>query len=274
MKLDSVPRHMLQKLLELDDCARKFTEAAVKAEREAERLRQLCNNSRAPTEEHRAANRDFPAAFEHSKRISALARAEQAALDGCKAWIDRLDHHAIFSVVTIDTSGYDLASTYTRLQEIDDRVREVTSAPTPKGREWWAEYVSRRGRAGEFAIHGERVFYPRALTANRMNLNGYAEDDPNPLLWDCALWPQETLERLLAIDEQRCSHPYPPGERPAVLARLNEEKLVLQYVASALVDAVRADPGALQVMRDMATPPAATLQVKVKLPTSEHSQAA
>ena len=278
MQRNKIPREVLDRLLDVDDDARTFTEAADKAEREVERLRSIANNSNwSDVKEHKAARDQLEAtgpggtrvpgpAIKNAEESARLAKNEQTILSACKIFIERLDDRIEFEDVSVSTDGHDLKTVHARLKEIDDLVREIETAPLPKGRAWWADYVDGLARAGEFEFSAGRVFWPMDMNANKRNLSGFSEHDANPLLLECLLRPEETVEKLIAIDERICSRKFPPAERPARLAQLNEEKLSLRHLECALIKRVRDGGRGQMVERDPSTPPQCVLGVKVRLP--------
>jgi hypothetical protein len=266
MRLSSVPPFVKDRRIEIERVSRRYAAAAIEAEREAERLRLLANNSHAPTEEHRQANERFPPALQHAKEVRALASAEQKVFDAIERLIQSDTIEFESEPVAVDTAGYDWATVNARLAEIDRELHELTTAFTPHSRAEIELYVSLLGRAFERGIkfQGDKMIFP---------VDVFNETEPDWWKKDCSMQPQVAVEWRLRIEQERAAHPYPPGERPAALVRLNAEKLKLQYIAAKLVDQIRDGDRGQQVMRDASFPPQCVLGAGIKLPTRAQAAA-
>jgi hypothetical protein len=262
---NNIPTFVLRRLRALAADAKRFEEAATEAEREAERRRVLANTGRN-TEETKARQQAFDAAREHALQVRALANAERRTHDGCEALIKQADNRCKIEEVVTDTAGRDLPMVRARLKELDKEIRALEVAFVPATREQIAAYVSRVGAKFE---RGMDLRVSGGELQTRFPVDFYNELEPDWWRLKCAMEPAAAIDWLMRLSEQRASVPLPVDQRASALEKLSAEKLSLQHVESALVDAVRADPGALQVMRDPGMPPQCVLGIKVTLPSSE-----
>jgi hypothetical protein len=265
MRLKDVPPFVKDKQIEVGRLVRRYGAAAIEAEREAERLRLIANNSHAPTEEHRQAKERFPAALQHAKEVRALAAAEQKVFDSIEKLLEEASDSAKFEKVEVDTSGYTLESAYAKLKEIDAQLHAIATAFTPHSRAEIELYVAVLGRAFERGIkfQGDKMIFP---------VDVFNETEPDWWKKECSLHPAAVIEWYLRVEAERAAHPYPASERPAAVARLNEEKATLQYVIAKLVDTTRDGDRGPQVMQTM--PGLCVLRARIILPEAKEARAA
>ena len=88
MKLDSCPRHLLQKFVELSDCTDEFDKTADAAAARLERLRGVVTQSQKTSyEDYERTKGEFEHLLSEVPKLQSLARAERAALTRCKGFV-------------------------------------------------------------------------------------------------------------------------------------------------------------------------------------------
>jgi hypothetical protein len=269
MHENNIPTFVLRRLRALEQSVKRFTAAAVEAEREAERLRILANTQRTPKETE-AAQKAFFDALAHAKEVRSLANVEKLVHDGCEALIKEADNRCKIEDAATDPAGRDLAAVNAQLAELDKQIHAITVAYVPPSRAEIEAYVAEVGAAFERGVDMRSV---GGRLQTRWSTDFFNELVPDWWRQLCAVQPEVAIAWAVKLNERRAAQVLPVDQRSAALEKLNAEKLSLQHIASALIDAVRADAAALQVMRDPATPPAATLQVKIRLPSTERAAA-
>jgi hypothetical protein len=133
MKLDSLPRAVLQSLVQLDDEAKGWaTEHDALAEK-VERLRAIINGriEGVTREAYALAQKEFDGV--HREMVAAKARAQAAASTAAsvKVWIDALDQRTRMTVVQLKAAGLSLDKTRKRIAAINSERRAIANAITP-----------------------------------------------------------------------------------------------------------------------------------------------
>src|SRR5262249_15758403 len=163
MHLNNVPGYIKDKRIEVERVMRRYAAAATEAEREAERLRALANDSHAPVQEHRRALAEHPAALKHAKDVRALAAAESLVFDAIEKMLQEAGDSTKFEHLEVNTAGHDVATVNAKLTELDKQIHAIQTAYVPRSREQIELEVSALGRAFERGVKfqsGGKMIFP------------------------------------------------------------------------------------------------------------------
>jgi hypothetical protein len=281
MRLNSVSQPILVRLLALDDEA---TELAAQAD-QAERALQLCRDklngkTEITLEQVPRVQAEFNKLLQTAPAMRQAANTAQRLVSAVKAWIDGLPPDTSLQQVSVAVDGHDLTSVRKELKAATEELRVLKGAPVPSDNigERVRSYFNELARGARPEVRGFgagqrlEVHWPEYGNANRANLTGFNPVHCDALLTLAWLFPNEMVERLLAVIEAAASELLPPVERPARIAELQTKIEELLRIEVALVNAAKADGQRLS--HNPAASPEALLGVKVATPRVPRMQRA
>jgi hypothetical protein len=264
MTYDSLPQHVLAKLLSLDEGVEALSARASAIERDIEnrRARRYGNLQRAD-DNPRLLEAELERLLAEQKVGQKQLQAEQAVLSACKGWLDRLPAGTKLEPVAVTADGHDLAGVRGRIKAAIAELEALRRAPAPSEdiEARVRDYV--RGLAPKVRGIGvgERlsIVWPGAQSSSG---SGYiSEHTCDPLALLAVLFPDRMLSLVMAEVERMANDPLPVGQRAPRIAALERELDKLHRVEEALVaDAIAAGQ---PVHRSPSAPPAAVLGVRV-----------
>jgi hypothetical protein len=207
MTYDSLPRHVLAKLLALDEEV-----AALKAGADAvedgieDRRARLWGNVRRADDNPRLLEAELNTLMADQKALQKRLQAEQAVLSACKTFLDRLPAGTKLEPVPVTTDGHDLAGVRKRINGANSELDALKRAPAPsddiEARVW--SYL--RGLAPKVRGIGvgERlsIVWPGAQTPS-----GYiSEHTCDPLALIAALFPDRMLALVMGEVDSPATH--------------------------------------------------------------------
>jgi hypothetical protein len=263
MTYDSLPQHVLVKVLSLDEAVEALSGRTDAIERDIEnrRARRYGNLQRAE-DNPRLLEAELERLVADQKMLQKRLQAEQAVLSACKGWLDRLPAGTKLEPVAVTADGHDLAGVRGRIKAANTELEALRRAPAPSEdiEARVRDYV--RGLAPKVrgVGVGERlsIVWPGAQSSSP----GYiSEHTCDPLALLAALFPDRMLSLVMAEVARLANDPVPLAERPRRVAALEHELDELHRVEEALVAAAIA--AGHPVHRSPLAPPAAVLGVRV-----------
>jgi hypothetical protein len=264
MTYDSLPQHVLAKLLSLDEGVEALSARAGAVERDIENRRaRLWGNIRRADDNPRSLEAELEKLLAEQKVEQRRLQAEQAVRSVCKAWLDGLPAGTKLEPVAVTADGHDLAGIRDRIKAANAELDALKRAPAPSSdiEARVRDYV--RGLAPKVrgVGVGERlsILWPGAQSSLG---SGYiSEHTCDPLALLAALFPDRMLALVMGEVERMANDPLPVAQRAPRVAALERELDELHRVEEALVaDAIAAGSS---VHRSPSAPPAAVLGVRV-----------
>jgi hypothetical protein len=202
--------------------------------------------------------------------LRTAARIETEILQRCRAWLDALPTVGLELVSPAVGEQDTLQTVRARLQDIAAELKRLNLVPLPDPRlrhkiEAYVQQLAANAHPelqGIAAGETLRVYWPAEERAGRRQLNGFDTITANALLMTAWLQPGLLVDRLVAIANRMADEYCPAAERPARIAALQDEILLLRYAEEAFV--TRALAAGDPIVRDPAAPVEAVLLVRVK----------
>ena len=262
MNYDSLPPHVLVKLLALDETLAAFKAGADAVERGIEDLRgRLFGNARRADDNTRSLQAELEKLLAYQKVMQQRVQAEQSVLSACKAWLERLPGDTKLEPVAVTADGHDLDDVRRRIKAANAELGALRRAPAP------SEDIEARVRDYVRGLMptvrgvgvGERlsIVWPGAQTASQF----ISEHTCDPLSLVASLFPDRMLALVMAEVERMANDPLPVAQRPPRIAALERALDELHRVEEVLVAA--AITAGQPVHRSPSAPPAAVLGVRV-----------
>jgi hypothetical protein len=262
MTYDSLPQHVLVKVLSLDEAVEALSGRTDAIERDIEnrRARRYGNLQRAE-DNPRLLEAELERLVADQKMLQKRLQAEQAVLSACKGWLDRLPAGTKLEPVAVTADGHDLAGVRGRIKAANTELEALRRAPAPSEdiEARVRDYV--RGLAPKVrgVGVGERlsIVWPGAHSPYEY----ISEHTCDPLSLIAALFPDRMLALVMGEVERMANDPLPVAQRAPRIAALERELDELHRVEEVLiVDAIAAQQS---VHRSPSAPPAAVLGVRV-----------
>jgi hypothetical protein len=244
MDLASCPHSTLQRLIHLSEQSEGLAEAVKVADRRIESLRQVLSGRTSASRDAVAeAKSSFDSAFKQTNELKARATTEAAILTATKQWVGNLPHNSKLEQISPATDGHTLADVRQRLAELRDRKRELEQVPMPRPdlREALQEHVAELYSKARPILEGLsggpiRTWWPTEPAANRFNRSGFSDYTANGYLMACWLHPEHVTQALYRDAMKECSRICPPNERPAAIAKIEQQIDELLYLEAALIE--------------------------------------
>jgi hypothetical protein len=266
MRLDSLPRSVLQSVVELGELAEGFRLHADDLASRVDTLRRVINGqTEVGKQQFAEANRAFPAALEAARAAKLRADAATHTVTAVKNWIGALDHHAKLVPITPPRPvGQFLERCRRRLAEIASEIAAIKAAPEPIDLQpRVAAFVANLAKQAAPTLTGKPLgpdAYVYAIDVN--NSLTFAPQCP-PLAVLAWLAPERLAQAICAAVTEQASRPLPPEQRPARVAALHEERAKLRLVEEVLVRQA-IDAGDPTVVRQLDAPVEAILMIKLQ----------
>jgi hypothetical protein len=260
-----LPKHVLAKLLELDEGVGSLSARAVAVQSDIEDRRARLN-TRGAADDSRSLEAELQRLLADQKVVQQRLQAEQSVSSRCKSWLDRLPPDTKLEPVPITADGHDLAGVRKRIKAANTELEALRCAPAPSEdiEARVREYV--RGLAPKVRgiSVGERlsIVWPGAQTPSWY----ISEHTCDPLALVAALFPDRMLALVMGEVERMANDPLPVAQRAPRIAALVRELDELHRLDEVLVAAAIA--AGQPVHRSPSAPPAAVLGVRIEAKVS------